>query len=176
MLAFAALDRAAAYNLASVQERARLCVVELQRGLALQMPAFVQALNDDLADELVNFAAVAKPAAFVDIKRDVVGIERLFLQVVVALHVVGDIAFEFPCFHQLAVAFVDRRPEAVGPADKAHVLCANPVAKEARETVCRHKDAAHMPEMKRLVTVGHTRGDDRPFRPSDSVVRQCSHP
>ena len=107
VLGLAALHGAMALHLAAVQERAGLGVVELQRRALLQPAVLMQLLDERLADKLVDLAGMPDVGPFVDIKADVIGIQRVFLAVVVAQHVILDGAIELPGLHQLAVALVD---------------------------------------------------------------------
>ena len=177
VLGLAALHGAAAHHLAAVEERARLSVVELQRGTALQMAVLVQLLDELLADQLVHVARVAHARPLVDGQADVVGIERGLLRLMVLLHVVGDGAVELPRLHELAIALVDGRAEAVGAADEAHVGRADAVAQEAREGVGRHEHPGDVAEVQRLVAVGHARRDDGALRPGGAFVAiaRCCH-
>ena len=114
----AALHGAAPNRLAAVEERARFRIVELQRASALQVPVLVQLLDELLGDQLMHVARMPHAGAFVNGQADAVGIQRVLLRLVVALDVLGDGAVELAGLHQLAVALVDGRAEAVGAADE----------------------------------------------------------
>ena len=177
VLGLAALHGAAPDHLAAVEERARFRIVELQRASALQVPVLVQLLDELLGDQLMHVARMPHAGAFVDGQADAVGVQRVHLRLVVALDVLGDGAVELAGLHQLAVALVDGRAEAVGAADEAHVGRADAVAQEAREGVGRHEHPGDVAEVQRLVAVGHARRDDGALGPRDSFVAigRCCH-
>ena len=177
VLGLAALHGAAALHLPAVEERARLGVVELQRGALVQMPVLVQLLDELLADELVHIARMPDVGAFVDVEADAEGRKRRLLALVVGQHVLLDGAVELPRLHKLAVALVDGRAEAIRAADEADVRRADAIAQKAREGVGRHEHAGDVAEMQGLVAVGHARRDDGPLGPGRAfcVSVRCCH-
>ena len=137
----------------------------------------MQALHKCRRNGAVHFPAMAQAAAFVHIKADVVGIKRCLLAVVVAAHVIFQRALERARLNFLAVALFDGRTEAVGAGNKHHVLGADAIAQETRIAVGGNEHAAHMPEMQRLVAVGHARRNYRALGPFNAffVILRRSH-
>ena len=177
MLGLAALHGAAAHHLASVQERAGFRIVELQRGALAKMAVLVQLLDELLADQLMHALRVAQPRPLVNGKADVVGIERRLLRLVVLANVLLYGAVELPGLHQLAVALVDGRAEAVRSADEPDVGGADAIAQEAGARVGRDEHARDVAEVQRLVAVRHAGRDDGPLRPRGTldVTGRCCH-
>ena len=154
VLGLAALHGAVALHLAAVEERARLRVVELQRGALVQPAVFVQLLDERLADALMHLAGMPDVGAFIDVQADVVGVKRGLLLVVVALDVFLDGAGELAGFHQLAVALVDGRAEAVGSADEANVFGADAVAQKRAKQSAGTNTPATCPKCSGLLPYG----------------------
>lgn len=113
--------------------------------------------------------ACPSPLPLVDIEADVVALERFSLKIVIALHVFLDRAGKRSRFHFLAIALFDRRTIAVGSRNEAHVLAPDPIAQKACEAVSGHEYATNMPEVQRLIAVGHAQRS----RPHDAAKRYC---
>ncbi len=175
LLGLAAAHRAVADDLAAVQERLCLGVVELQRGALLERAHLVQAANPLVGELGVEGLGGREAAAGVDVERDLVGVERGFLVVVVAADVVGDGAVELAGLGELAVALHDGRAVAVSAGDEHHVLLTDAVAQEAGEEVGRHEHAADVAKVQVLVAVGHAGGDDGTLGEAGAVHVQISH-
>ena len=143
----------------------------------MQPAVFVELFDERLADNLVHFTAVADVRAFVNVQADIVRVKRGLLLVVVLQHVVLNGAGKLARFHQLAIALVNGRAEAVGAADEANVVGANAVAQKTREAISRHEHAGNVAEMQRLVAIGHARGNHRALRPRHwrDVGLRCCH-
>ena len=170
VLGLAALHGAAALHLAAVEERARLGIVELQRGLALEPAVRVELLDEGVCDLLVHLARMPDARAVEDVEAHLEIFEGALLRLVVAHHVVLDRARELPRLDEFAVALVDGRAEAVGARHEAHIFSADAVAQESREGVGGDEHAADVAEVQRFVAVGHARRHHGAARPFDAFV------
>ena len=164
LLGLAALHGAEALHLAAVEELPRLHVVELLGGAKRQGARLVQALLDLGGEGGMVARGGLKGAAGEDVQRDVVGLERLLLVLVVRLHVVDDCALVAFLGDLLAVALHDGRAVAVGARHEHDVGGADAVAQEARVEVGGHEDARDVAEVQVLVAIGHAAGHDGAFR------------
>ena len=160
LLALAAAHGAMALHLAAVQEGLGLHVKELARGALDEDALLVQAANQLVGKRRVEGLRRLEAGSRKDVERDLVGVERLLLQVVVVAHVVLDRARVALALDLLAVAFHDGGAKAVRAADEDDVLGADAVAKEAREEVGGDEDAADVAKVQVLVSVWHAARDD----------------
>ena len=118
----------------------------------------------------MNLAAMTEAAALVHIKTDVVRIERCLLAIVITTNIVFQSSLERTGFNFLAIPLFDRRTEAIGARDEYHVFGADAIAEEASIAVGRHKDAAHMAKVQRLVAIRHARRYNGTLRPLDTFI------
>ena len=165
LVGLAALHRAATRDLAAIQVDAGLGIVELQRRALMQEAVLMQATDQVLGHQLLALARMTDSRALIYREGDIVRIERGFLGVVIALHVLGDGAVELSRLDELAVTLVDGRTETVGTADETHVVETDAVAQEARIAVGRHEHAGNVAEVQGLVAIWHARRDDRASGP-----------
>ena len=160
LLGLAALHGATPDDLTTVEEGARLRIVELRRGELLEPAVVVETRDEGISHLLLLDAGKPDAAPLVDVEADVVGVECGLLRIVVHLHVVGDGAVELASLDKLAVALVDGRTVAIGAAHEQHVIRPDAVAQKAGVDIGRHEDAGDMAKVEALVTVGHARRDD----------------
>ena len=170
LLGLATLDGAAADDLAAVEERAGLGVVELQRGALGDGALLVQALDNLGGHRVVNLGRRLKARAAVDVAADVVVVEGRGLAGVIGLDIFADGLVVAFVLLELAVALHDGRAVAVGARGEDDVLAAQAVAQEAGEEVGRDKDATNVAKVKALVAVGLAGGNDGAARPAGTVV------
>ena len=170
LLGLAALDGAAADDLAAVKERAGLGVVELQGGTLGDGALLVQALDNLGGHLVVNLGCRLKARAAVDVAADVVVVEGRGLAGVVGLDILADGLVVALVLLELAVALHDGRAVAVGARGEDDVLAAQAVAQEAGEEVGRDKDATNVAKVQALVAVGLAGGNDGAARPAGTVV------
>ena len=170
LLGLAALDGAAADDLATVEERAGLGIVELQRGALGDGAPLVQALDNLGGHLVVDLRSRLKARSAVDIAADVVVVEGRCLAGVIGLDVFAHGLVVALVLRELAVALHDGRAVAVGARGEDDVLAAQAVAKEAGEEVGRDKDATNVAKVQALVAVGLAGGNDGAARPAGTVV------
>ena len=170
LIGLAALDGAAADDLATVEERAGLGIVELQRGALGDGALLVQALDNLGGHLVVDLGRRLKARAAVDVAADVVVVEGRCLAGVVGLDVFAHGLVVALVLRELAVALHDGRAVAVGARGEDDVLAAQAVAKEAGEEVGRDKDATNVAKVQALVAVGLAGGNDGAARPAGTVV------
>ena len=170
LLGLAALDGAAADDLAAVEERAGLGVVELQRGALGDRALLVQALDNLGGHLVVDLGSRLKARAAVDVTADVVVAEGRGLAGVVGLDVLANGLVVALVLLEFAVALHDGRAVAVGARGEDHVLAAQAIAQEAGEEVGGDKDATNVAEVQALVAVGLAGGNDGAARPAGTVV------
>ena len=170
LLGLAALDGAAADDLAAVKERAGLGVVELQGGTLGDGALLVQALDNLGGHLVVNLDGRLKARAAVDVAADVVVVEGRGLAGVVGLDVLANGLVVALVLLELAVALHDGRAVAVGARGEDYVLAAQAVAQEAGEEVGGDKDATNVAEVQAFVAVGLAGGNDGAARPAGTVV------
>ena len=108
VLRLAPLDWAMAHNLATIQKRLRLGVVELKRRFLAEETVLVELLDECLGDMLMDLAGVADSRAIVNREANTVRAQRVRLTLVVAHHVVGDAPVELPRLDELSIPLVDR--------------------------------------------------------------------
>ena len=169
LLGLAPANRAASDDLASVEELARLDVVELARGAALQVAALVEAAEQLGREPVVVGTGGLEAGALEDVEADLVGVEGGLLGVVVGADVVGDRAGVALVLDLLAVTLHDGGAVAVGAGDEDHVLLADAVAEEPGKEVGGDEDAADVAEVEVLVAVGHAARDDGAFGEGGTV-------
>ena len=170
LFGFATLDGAAADDLATVEERSGLGIVELQ-GRALGDSALLVQTLDNLSGHLImDLGRRLKARAAVDVAADVVVVEGRGLTGVIGLDVLTNGLVVALVLLELAVALHDGRSVAVGSRGEDDILAAQAVAQEAGEEVGRDKDAADVAKVKALVAVGLAGGNDGAARPAGTVV------
>ena len=169
LLGLAPANRAAPDDLASVEELARLDVVELTRGAALQVAALVEAAEQLGREPVVVGTGGLEAGALEDVEADLVGVEGGLLGVVVGADVVGDRAGVALVLDLFAIALHDGGAVAVGAGYEDHVLLADAVAEEPGKEVGGYEDAADVAEVEVLVAVGHAARDDGAFGEGGTV-------
>ena len=170
LLGLAALDGASADDLATVEERAGLGIVELQRGALGDGALLVQALDNLGGHLVVDLRSRLKARAAVDVAADVVVVEGRGLAGVIGLDIFADGLVVAFVLLELAVALHDGRAVAVGARGEDDILAAQTVAQEAGEEVGRDKDATNVAKVKALVAVGLAGGNKGAARPAGTVV------
>ena len=177
LLGLAALDGAAAEDLAAVQELSGGRVKELLGAHLGELALLVQALDDLGGHALVDVHGGLQRAAGIQVAGHAKAGEVGLLAVVVLAHVIGDVLGVAVCLTALAEALHDGGAVAVGTGDEDHVLAAQTVTQKASVEVRRDEDASHVAEVQTLVAVGHAGGDDGATRPGGAVggSEVCGH-
>ena len=170
LLGLATLDGAAADDLAAVEERAGLGIVELQRGALGDGALLVQAFDNLGGHLVVDLDGRLKARAAVDVTADVVVVEGRGLAGVIGLDILANGLVVALVLLELAVALHDGRAVAVGARGEDHVLAAQAIAQEAGEEVGGDKDATNVAKVQALVAIGLASGDDGAARPAGTVV------
>lgn len=124
-----------------------------------------------VADLLVDLGSPTGAGSREEVDIDVIGIEDLFLPLMVLGDEIVDVPFEGAGVSQLFVGFDDGRSEPIGAGYENDVIAPYSIPKKPGEDICINEHTANMAEVELLIAVRHPGGNDGPLGKGWTVVR-----
>ena len=164
-----ALNGAFSHHLSAVEEHSCLFVIELSGGYFFQVTHFIKLPDKCVGNLVMPLCSFSQTRCTEKVKAYVIIRKGFLLSLVIAAYIVLYIALE-ALLASLSVALGNGRAVAVSTRNEDNIILAYPVSQETCIYISKYKHTAHVSEMERFISIGHTACYNSSFRELRTVV------